>query len=43
MASGRLSMSGLVTHRIKPAELGEAYEGLLKKKEDYLGVVMSWK
>jgi 2-desacetyl-2-hydroxyethyl bacteriochlorophyllide A dehydrogenase len=43
MASGRLSMTGLVSHRIKPADLGDAYEGLLKKKEEYLGVVMTWK
>jgi threonine dehydrogenase-like Zn-dependent dehydrogenase len=41
--SGRLNYSGLVTHRIAPAELGTAYEGLLKKKEEYLGVVVNWK
>ena len=39
LASGRLSLAGLVTHRIQPEELGDAYEGLLKKKEEYLGVV----
>src|SRR5204863_8908970 len=27
--SGRLSLDGLVTHRIAPEELGSAYEGLL--------------
>jgi len=43
MASGRLNLKGLVTHTIAPAELGGAYEGLLKKKEEYLGVVMKWK
>ncbi len=43
LASGRLSLNGLVTHRIEPAALGSAYEGLLKDKERYLGVVMSWK
>jgi 2-desacetyl-2-hydroxyethyl bacteriochlorophyllide A dehydrogenase len=43
LASGRLSLAGLVTHRIHPAQLGAAYEGLLKNKEDYLGVVVSWK
>jgi 2-desacetyl-2-hydroxyethyl bacteriochlorophyllide A dehydrogenase len=42
LASGRLSLAGLVTHRITPEGLGEAYEGLLKKKEEYLGVVMKW-
>jgi threonine dehydrogenase-like Zn-dependent dehydrogenase len=43
LANGRLSMAGLITHRITPEGLGEAYEGLLKKKEEYLGVVVRWK
>jgi 2-desacetyl-2-hydroxyethyl bacteriochlorophyllide A dehydrogenase len=43
LASGRLSVAGLVTHRIAPADLGAAYEGLLKRKEEYLGVVVLWK
>ena len=43
LASGRLSLEGLITHRIQPEQLGEAYEGLLKKKDEYLGVVMHWR
>jgi 2-desacetyl-2-hydroxyethyl bacteriochlorophyllide A dehydrogenase len=43
LASGRLSLDGLVTHRIKPEELGTAYEGLQKKKEEYLGVIVLWR
>jgi threonine dehydrogenase-like Zn-dependent dehydrogenase len=43
LTSGRLSLAGLVTHRIAPEELGAAYEGLLKKKEEYLGVVVRWR
>jgi 2-desacetyl-2-hydroxyethyl bacteriochlorophyllide A dehydrogenase len=43
LASGRISLTKLVTHTIKPEQLGEAYEGLLKKKEEYLAVVMKWK
>lgn len=43
LASNRLSLAGVVTQHIKPEELGGAYEGLLKKKEEYLGVIMSWK
>ena len=43
LASGRLSLDGLITHRLAPTELGSAYEGLLKKKEEYLGVVLHWK
>ncbi len=42
LASGRLSVSGLVTQRIEPEQLGSAYEGLLKKKDEYLGVVVRW-
>jgi hypothetical protein len=42
LASGRVNLAGLVTHRIAPAELGTAYEGLLKKKDEFLGVVVSW-
>jgi 2-desacetyl-2-hydroxyethyl bacteriochlorophyllide A dehydrogenase len=42
LQSGRLNLAGLVTHRIAPEQLGEAYEGLLKKKEEYLGVVVRW-
>lgn len=42
-ASGRINLDRLVTHRIAPAELGSAYEGLLKRKEEYLGVVVDWK
>jgi len=41
--TGRLSLDGLITHRIAPEGLGEAYEGLLKKKEEFLGVVVRWK
>src|SRR5262245_28226799 len=43
LASGRLSLEGLITHRITPEVLGEAYEGLLKKQEEYLGVLVRWK
>jgi 2-desacetyl-2-hydroxyethyl bacteriochlorophyllide A dehydrogenase len=41
--TGKLSLDGLVTHRIKPEELGGAYDGLLNKKEEYLGVTVGWK
>jgi 2-desacetyl-2-hydroxyethyl bacteriochlorophyllide A dehydrogenase len=42
MAQNRLSMDGLVTHTIDSKDLGLAYEGLLKKKDEYLGVVVKW-
>jgi 2-desacetyl-2-hydroxyethyl bacteriochlorophyllide A dehydrogenase len=43
LAKGHISLNGLITHRIKPEELGATYEGLLKKKEEYLCAVMRWK
>jgi 2-desacetyl-2-hydroxyethyl bacteriochlorophyllide A dehydrogenase len=43
LASGRLSTEKLVTHTIRPEEIGRAYEGLLKVKDQYLGVVVKWK
>jgi 2-desacetyl-2-hydroxyethyl bacteriochlorophyllide A dehydrogenase len=42
LANGRLNLTGLITHTIRPADLGAAYDGLLNKKEDYLGVVVNW-
>ena len=43
LARGRLNLNGLITHRLAPSELGTAYEGLLKNKEEYLCVVLRWK
>ena len=42
LAGALLSLAGLVTHTIAPEQLGDAYEGLLKKKEEYLGVLVKW-
>jgi 2-desacetyl-2-hydroxyethyl bacteriochlorophyllide A dehydrogenase len=42
LAAGRLSLAGLVTHTIQPEQLGDAYEGLLKDKDNYLGVLVKW-
>lgn len=41
-ASGRLPLNGLVTQQIAPADLGTAYEGLLHRKEEFLGVLLRW-
>jgi 2-desacetyl-2-hydroxyethyl bacteriochlorophyllide A dehydrogenase len=43
LASGRLRLDKLITHRITPGHLGDAYEGLLKKKDEWLGAVIRWK
>lgn len=42
MATNRLPMKGMVSHVISPSDLGKAYEGLLHKKEEYLGVFLRW-
>ncbi len=42
LAAGRLSLAGLVTHTIPPEQLGDAYEGLLNDKDNYLGVLVKW-
>ena len=42
IASGRLNLDGLVTHTIRPEGVGQAYEGLLKDKDNWLGVVVDW-
>ncbi len=39
---GTVSLKGLVSHVIKPEQVGEAYEGLLHRKEAYLGVLVDW-
>jgi threonine dehydrogenase-like Zn-dependent dehydrogenase len=43
LTSGRLSLEGLITHRIASERVGAAYEGLMKDKEEYLGVVVRWR
>jgi 2-desacetyl-2-hydroxyethyl bacteriochlorophyllide A dehydrogenase len=42
LARGQVCLDGLVTHWIQPEQLGEAYDGLLKRKESYLGVLVRW-
>src|SRR5207248_10603134 len=42
LASGRLSLAGLITQRITVEGLDAAYDGLLRQKEEYLGVVVRW-
>jgi 2-desacetyl-2-hydroxyethyl bacteriochlorophyllide A dehydrogenase len=42
LASGRLNLARLVTHSVGPAEMANAYEGLRKRKDEYLGVVVVW-
>lgn len=39
---GKLQVTPLRTHVLPAAELGTAYEGLLNRKDEYLGVVLDW-
>jgi 2-desacetyl-2-hydroxyethyl bacteriochlorophyllide A dehydrogenase len=43
IADGRLNLKPLITHVLPPDEIKTAYEGLLRKKEEYVGVVLKWK
>jgi 2-desacetyl-2-hydroxyethyl bacteriochlorophyllide A dehydrogenase len=43
LGNGRLGLEGLVTHVIRPEGLGAAYEGLLNRKDEYLGVLVDWR
>jgi 2-desacetyl-2-hydroxyethyl bacteriochlorophyllide A dehydrogenase len=42
LAADHVNLAGLVTHTITPGRLGEAYDGLLNKKEEYLGALVRW-
>ena len=42
LAQKRIILDGLITHEIKPEDLGTAYDGLLNKKDTYLGVTIHW-
>lgn len=40
---GEIEVDPLVTHLIQPEELGAAYQGLWREKEEYLGVLIDWR
>ena len=42
LASGRLRIEPLYTHRLPPSKAPEAYAGLRDHKDDYVGVVFDW-
>lgn len=43
ISEGRLKVRELITHVIKPENIKEAYEGLLNKKDEFLGVILDWR
>lgn len=42
LAAGDVVVDELVTHVVRPDDVGRAYEGLAHEKEDYLGVLIDW-
>ena len=38
----RLRVEPLITHRLPPGEIQHAYESLLTRKDEYLGVILNW-
>jgi 2-desacetyl-2-hydroxyethyl bacteriochlorophyllide A dehydrogenase len=41
--SGKLQVEPLISHRLPPEEIKQAYEGLLRQPEEYTGVALVWK
>ena len=39
----KLKVRGLISHVVKPADLGDAYRGMLLEKDTYRGVVVDWR
>lgn len=42
IARGKLHVEPLISHRLKPEQIKQAYEGLLNKPDIYTGVVLEW-
>ena len=42
MARGQLHVEPLISHRLKPEQIKQAYDGLLKEPNIYTGVVLEW-
>jgi 2-desacetyl-2-hydroxyethyl bacteriochlorophyllide A dehydrogenase len=41
--AGKLVLAPQISHRLKPEQIKEAYDGLLNQPETYTGVVLDWK
>lgn len=41
--SGQMKIEPLITHRLPPAQIKQAYEGLLRESETYVGVALDWR
>lgn len=42
LREGRLQLAPLISHRLPPSAIETAYQGLLKDKNHYTGVVLQW-
>jgi hypothetical protein len=42
IADGRLKVEPLLSHRLAPGKIQEAYEGLLNSPKEFTGVVLDW-
>ncbi len=42
MARGELRVEPLISHRLKPEQIKQAYDGLLNEPDTYTGVVLEW-
>jgi 2-desacetyl-2-hydroxyethyl bacteriochlorophyllide A dehydrogenase len=42
LESGKLELDDLITHRVHASELGAMYEGLLRNRDEFLGVALHW-
>lgn len=42
MARGQLHVEPLISHRLKPGQIKQAYDGLLNEPNVYTGVVLDW-
>lgn len=40
--NGQMKLAPLITHRMVPAQIKQAYEGLLRESETYIGVALDW-
>jgi threonine dehydrogenase-like Zn-dependent dehydrogenase len=43
MQRGRFRVDDLITHLVRPERLQETYEGLLHRKDEFLGAVLDWR
>jgi len=43
MERGLLKIEPLISHRMKPEQIKEAYEGLLRHPDEYTGVLLDWR